>query len=171
MTMPTTVRHSQAVTSRGTEHSLHESATCHKTDQTSSSHQCRYVVRWQSPQCVAWCLSRGSEGTSLGSARAKWWFRWQQSGELEAYLLHSTIGVRGHHERRTLPHGTDQEASGIAVLCRERAARRSHNIIRRTWDPERDKGLGDIVPTEFASGCLSNDVLGQPQKTGQSEAR
>ena len=38
---------SQAVTSRGTEHLLHESAACHKIDQISSLHQCRYVVRWQ----------------------------------------------------------------------------------------------------------------------------
>ena len=41
--------------------------------------------------------------------RARYWFRWQQSGELEAYSdadgrrqSHSKIRVsRGHHERRT----------------------------------------------------------------------
>ena len=43
--------------------------------------------------------------------------------------------------------------------------------MRRAWDPERGKGLGDIVRAESTPGCLSNDVLGQPQRTGQSEAR
>ena len=37
MTTSMTARHSHVVTSRGTEHSSHESATCHKTDQISSS--------------------------------------------------------------------------------------------------------------------------------------
>ena len=43
--------------------------------------------------------------------------------------------------------------------------------IRRAWDPERGKGRGDIVWTESKSGCLRNDVLGQLQRIGQSEAR
>ena len=38
-------------------------------------------------------------------------------------------------------------------------------------DPERGTGLGNIVWAELTPGCLSNDVLGQPQRTGQSEAR
>ena len=67
MTTRTTARDSQAVTSRGTEHLLHESAACHKTDQISSSHQWRYVVRWHNRQCVTWSVSRGSEDTLLGS--------------------------------------------------------------------------------------------------------
>ena len=54
MTMPTTARHSQVVTSRGAEHLLYESATSHKIDQMSSSHQLRYVVRWQVHLCVTW---------------------------------------------------------------------------------------------------------------------
>ena len=54
---------SQALTggaSRGAEHLLHGSVTCHKIDQISSSHQCRYVARWQNHQCVTWSVSRGS---------------------------------------------------------------------------------------------------------------
>ena len=62
-----TVRHSQVLTSRSTEHLLREPVVCHKTDQISSSRQCRYVVRWQNHQCVTWNVSRGSEDTSLGS--------------------------------------------------------------------------------------------------------
>ena len=69
----------QVVTSHDIEHSLLESVTCHKTAQTSSSQQCRYAVRWPTPQCVTRNVSRGSEDTSLAE------FRWQQSGELEAY--------------------------------------------------------------------------------------
>ena len=34
----------QVVTSHDTEHSLHESVTCHMTVQISSSHRCGYVV-------------------------------------------------------------------------------------------------------------------------------
>ena len=82
MTMPTTGRHSQVVTSRGTEHLSHESATCHKTDQVSSLRQCRYVVRrWQNSSV------RDVERveTSLGSREQSASFRWQPGGELEAY--------------------------------------------------------------------------------------
>ena len=60
-----TVRHLQVVTSHDIEHSLLESVTCHKTAQTSSSQQCRYAVRWPTPQCVTRNVSRGSEDTSL----------------------------------------------------------------------------------------------------------
>ena len=66
------MRHSQVVTSRGTEHSLRESVTCRKIDQISSLHRCRCVVKWIGRYFV-------------GKPRARCWFRWQQSGEPEAY--------------------------------------------------------------------------------------
>ena len=47
----------------------------------------------------------------------------------------------------------------------------SQHCIRRAWGPERGKGLGDIVWSESAPGCFSNNVLGQQQRTGQNEAR
>ena len=47
-----------------TEHLSHESVICHKIDQISCSHQCRYVARWQSQQCVTWSVSRGLEDIS-----------------------------------------------------------------------------------------------------------
>ena len=72
-------RHCQSGTHRWSEHSLHESVTCHKTVQTSSSH----AVRWQNHRCGTWNASRELAGTS--SARAKCWFLWQQSGDLEAH--------------------------------------------------------------------------------------
>ena len=88
--MTPTAKHSQMATSHGTEHSWHESVTCRRIDQISSSRQCRYVVRWQSQRCATWNESRGSVDTSLGSLVGKprarcCWFRWQQSGELEAH--------------------------------------------------------------------------------------
>ena len=59
------------VSPRCTEHSLHESVTCHKIDQISSLHRCRYVARWQSRQ------SAKRIGRYLvGKPRAKCWFRW-----------------------------------------------------------------------------------------------
>ena len=45
MTMPTKAMHSQVVTSRGTEHSLSESATCHKIDRISSLLVCCAVAK------------------------------------------------------------------------------------------------------------------------------
>ena len=76
---------SQVVTSHDTEYSLHESVTCHKTVQISSSHRCGYVVRWRNHRCGTWkCVKRIGK-YFVGKPRAKCWFRWQQSGDLEAY--------------------------------------------------------------------------------------
>ena len=55
----------ERATSYDIEHSLLESVTCHNTAQTSSSQQCRYAVRWPTPQCVTRNVLRGSEDTSL----------------------------------------------------------------------------------------------------------
>ena len=66
-TMPLTARHSQVVTSHDTEHSLHESFTCHNNVQTSSSHRCGHVVRWQTHRCGTWNASRELAGTSSAS--------------------------------------------------------------------------------------------------------
>ena len=64
----------------------------------------------------------------------------------------------GHHERRTLPQGMDQEAAScIAVFCRERAVRRSRDRV---------KIAGSIVWVKLARGYLSNNVTGQPQGLG-----
>ena len=56
----------QKVTSRGTEHSLHESVICRKIDQISSLHRCRCVVRWRGRPCATCNASRGSDDTSSG---------------------------------------------------------------------------------------------------------
>ena len=80
-----TVRHLQVVTSHDIEHSLLESVTCHKTAQTSSSQQLQVCCAMANPTV------RDSERVKrigrylAGRPRAKCWFRWQQSGELEAY--------------------------------------------------------------------------------------
>ena len=64
-----------------------------------------------------------------GRPRAKCWFRWQQSGELEAYSDADWGGDKATRRsvsggvimrERPLSQGVDQEAaSGIAVLRRE----------------------------------------------------
>ena len=41
----------------------------------------------------------------------------------------------------------------------------------RSLDPECGKELGDTVWAESTSGCLSDDVPGQPQRIGQGETR
>ena len=86
MMMTSTAQHSQVVTSRGTEHSLHESVTCRKIDQISSLDRCRCVVC-----AMARPTMRDMERVKrigrylVGRPGARCWFRWQQSGELEAY--------------------------------------------------------------------------------------
>ena len=70
-----------------------------------------------------------------------------------------------------MPQRMDQEAaSRVAVFLRERAARRSQDRVRRAGDPEHRKGHGNIVWIESAPGCLSNNVLGQPQRSEQGKA-
>ena len=149
-------RHSQVVTSRGTGHLLHESATCHKINRISISQQCRYVEEDTS-------LGRREQSAGCAGSRVASWKRVQ------------TL-TGSHHERRTLPQGMDQEtASGVLVHRQERAVRRSQICIRmtgypeqRTWDPERCKGLGDIMWAESTFGRFSNDVLGQLQRVGHT---
>ena len=60
-----------------------------------------------------------------GKPRARCWFGWQQSGELEAYsdadwggdrATRRFVSAGGHHERRTLPQGMDQETTSC-VAC------------------------------------------------------
>ena len=111
-----------------------------------------------------------------GKPRAKCWFRWQHSGELEAYSdahwggeqatrrsVSAEVIMRGGH---CLKVWTKKQQ-----VRRERAVRRSQYRIIRARDPERGKGLGDIMWAESTSGCLSNDVLRQSQWIGQGEAR
>ena len=84
-TMSLTVRHLQVVTSHDIEHSLLESVTCHKTAQTFKFAAMQVCCAMANPTV---CDSEGvkSIGRYLGGRpRAKCWFRWQQSGELEAY--------------------------------------------------------------------------------------
>ena len=65
----------------------------------------------------------------------------------------------------------DQEAAScVAVLRRERAVRRSEDRVRRAGDPEHRKGHGNNVWIESAPGRFSNNVLGQPQRSGQGKA-
>ena len=46
----------------------------------------------------------------------------------------------------------------------------SQDGLRRARDPKRGEGPGNILQIEYALGCLGNDVPGQSQGTGQSEA-
>ena len=133
MTTTMTARHSRAVTSRGTEHSLHESATCHKTDQ----------------------------------------FRWQQGGELEAYSYADWGG------KNTL-----LSVSGRMIMrgghCLKVWTKKQQVVSLSTAESElyaavktASEGLGihSVAKDLVKSSGLSNDVLGQPQRTGQGEAR
>ena len=82
--MPMIARHSQVVTLRSTEHLSHESAACHRTDQISSSHQCKSAVRGHVRLCKTWSEWRGLGDTSLGS-QEQYACSAGKRGELEAY--------------------------------------------------------------------------------------
>ena len=110
----------------------------------------------------------------VGEPRARCWFRLQHSGELEAYSdadcqsdkatrrsLSAAIIMRGAH---CLKVWTKKQQV-------ERAVRRGEDRIGRAGDPERRNGLGNIVWVESAPGCLSNNLHGQSQRSGQGEAR
>ena len=139
MTMPLTVRHLQVVTSHDIEHSLLESVTCHKTAQTSSSQQCRYAVRWPTPQCV----SRGSEDTSLAD-------REQSAGSAGSKVVNwRRIQTRTGEATRPLGDqsqaGSSREAATVS-RCGPRSSKRYHCLPPRvSCTPQskpHQKGLG-----------------------------
>ena len=66
-----TVKHSQVVSSRSTEHLWHASVTCHKIDQISRLRQCKDAVRWQTRERLTWNGSRGLEGISFGETASR----------------------------------------------------------------------------------------------------
>ena len=113
------VTDSQALTggdiTRSTEHLLHESATCHKTDQMSSSRQGGYVVRWPNHRVrdmkrvkrIGRIPRRQAESKVLVPLAAEWRAGSVFRRQLERRRSHSTVGVSwSYHERRTLPQGT-----------------------------------------------------------------
>ena len=124
MTMPTTARHSQVVTSRGTEHLLQESTRSQVCGNASM------LCDGTPISARHGACQEGSDDTSLGSrlrtagSAGSRVVTWRPTRMLTGRRQgHSTIGVcRSHHERRSLPQGTDQDtASGVAVLRGERA--------------------------------------------------
>ena len=109
-----------------------------------------------------------------GKPRAKRWFRWQQSGGLEACSdadwegdeatrrsMSAGVIKRGGHRLKV---GTKKQQVVSLSSAESDLYAAVKNCIRRL-------GIhGDVVWTESTSGRLSNDVLG-PQRTGQGETR
>ena len=113
----------------------------------------------------------------VGKPRAKCWFRWQQSGNLEAYSDADwggdrTVGLSWSHiEGMPLSQSVDQEAAAESdVVRRERAVCCGQDSVGKGSDPKRGEGPGNIMQTESVPGCFGNDVPGQSQGTGQGEA-
>ena len=117
----------------------------------------------------------------VGKPRARRWFRWQQSGELEAYSdadwggdkSHSKIRVGGgHHERRTLPQSMDQEQQVVALSPAESEL---HAAVKTA-----SEGLGiQSITKDMGVSCGLNLHLDASARmclvnrrgSGQSEAR
>ena len=104
-----------------------------------------------------------------GKPWAKCWFRWQQSGELEAYSdtdwgadkvtrrsVSAGVNMRGRH---CLKVWTKMQHMVSLSTAESEPVRRSPNRIRRAGDAERGKTSWDSMWAEPASGCLSDNVL------------
>ena len=75
VTTPMTARHSRVVTSRSTEHLSHESASCHKTDQISSSRSAMAkpsVRDMERVKRIGRCFSGKTESEVLVPLAAEW---------------------------------------------------------------------------------------------------
>ena len=111
-------------------------------------------------------------------ARAKCWFRWQQNGELEAYSDADWGGDKA--TRRSVSAGMIMRGG----RCLKVWTKKQHVVSLPSAESELyaavktaseglgiqsvAKDLGVSCGTEPTLGCLRNDVLGQPQRTGQS---
>ena len=100
----------------------------------------------------------------VGKLRARCWFRWQHSGELEAYSDADWGGDKA--TRKSVSAG---------IIMRGAPASRYGPRNSKLWRCLQLRAsctrLGNVVWAESAPGCLSNNVLGQPQRSGQGEAR
>ena len=116
-----------------------------------------------------------------GRPRAKCWFRWQQSGELEAYSdadwgddkatrrsVSGEVIMRGGHCLKvwTKKQQVVSLSSAESELCA--AVKTASGGL---GEQSVAKELGHIVWAEPTLGRLGNDGLGQSQRAGQSEAR
>ena len=136
---------------------LHESATCHKPDQTSSSHQCRCARAKPSVRDMERVKRIGRY--LARKPRAKCCFRWEQSGELEAYSDADWGGDKA--TRRSGSAGVIMRGGHCLKVWTKK-----QQVIRRAWDPERGKGLGiscgrNLHLEASATMCLVSRGLGK----------
>ena len=181
-----TARHSQVVTSRGSEHSLHEPATCRKIAQISSSHQCVYAARWPKCGCATWSASRELAGYLVGKPRPNV----GSSGNSvvtwrPTQMLTGGEGGGGGGDRatgRSVPGGVITRGSHCLKVWTKnnrwwRCCQPRVSFLLQSRRPQRGSGskvwrrTTNILQTESALGRLSNDVPGQSWGTGQSETR
>ena len=103
----------------------------------------------------------------VGRPRAWCWFRWQQSGALEAYSDADWEGDKGTRPCRL---GSLQQ-----VVPLSSAASELYAAVKTASEglgiQQHHEGHGNIVRIESVLGCLSNNVPGQPQRPGQGKAR
>ena len=111
----------------------------------------------------------------VGKPRAKCRFRWQQSGDLDAYSDADFGGDRA--TRRSVSAGVIMRGSHCLKVWTEKqqvvalSSAESGLYAAVKMASELGEGPGDCTQTEFAPGCLSDDVPGQSEGTGQGEAR
>ena len=152
--LPVTAKHSRAVTLRGTEDSSHGSATC------KCNGQARTVGHGARVKRIGRCLA--------GKPRARCWFRWQRSGELD---VHSNVDWRGDKAtRRSVSAGVimrgghclqtwtkKQQVVSLSLAESELCAAvkaGSEGLGVQSFG----KGLGCDVRAELAPGRLSSNV-------------
>ena len=177
MTTPTTARHSQVVTSRGTKHLSHESAN-HKTDQISSLHQCKFAVRWQNHQCATWSdkatrrlasagvIMRGGHGLTV-------WTKKQQvlslfSAESELYAAVKTasegLGIQSVAKDLGISCGLHVHLDASATVClvnRTGRGKAKHVDMQNLWIQEASKS-GRFVTKKVGTSVNPADLMTKP---------
>ena len=111
----------------------------------------------------------------VGKPRTECWFRWQQSGELEAY---SDADWRGDKStRRSVSAGVIMRGGQCLTVWTKKQQEVSLSTAEsqlyaavKIWGIQSAaKDLGVVCGLEPTSGCRSDDVPCQPQRIRQSE--
>ena len=123
------------------------------------------AVRWQTHQRLTWNGSRGLEGISwISREQSACLFHWKRSGGLEAYSDEDKGGDK--ITRRSVSVDVIMRGGHCLKVWTKKKQTVS---LSTTGDPERGEGLGQCIWVEPTSGCHRDDVLGQPQRIGQSK--
>ena len=147
--IPVTAKHSRAVILRSTEHSSHESATCLKIDQTSSSLRCK-------------CVLRDGQAYMERVKRIGRYLAGKPRAELDVYSDADWTGRQGYPSV-SVGWGHQRGGHCLKTWTKRQQAVSPHSAVR-----SRQLRVTCGLNLHLR---LCNIVLGQSQRTGQSQTR